>query len=389
MTIDKSWIEIRNRKDPAFRAGLDSFIERCKAVANSQGEAYCPCKRCMNRNLLIPSDIFRHIYMFGFFEYYDFWDKHGEERTLPAESIPYYFPETAGASETSNINDEMFDVVDDLRGERNTYEEENNEEDVYEFDELCEELNKELYPGTMLTMIMLVAIVAALMTDVSSRYHGGDNDDDGRSPGERPHMIASQCQASSKKKKKKKGRGENANYELEKAFKRNKNRPLPLYYQGEGDSFRIVGEYYSLYTRKLSSEVKARADFHHPAWTNVPDTVKIAIYSTLQHYFDFQSFQGSRDWAKVKQRVDKECASRYKDRKHKMKVWFDSNGGVNNLAHSRTLPYKKMDLDKWQLITDTLWSDPRRIRQAQANSQNRAKHRYESSHGSSSFAQQL
>ncbi|KAK9079470.1 hypothetical protein SSX86_001142 [Deinandra increscens subsp. villosa] len=104
MTIDKSWIHVTNRKLPAFKDGLKSFIETCKAIANIDGKAYCPCKKCMNRYLLIPSEIHDHIFIFGFFHYYDFWDKHGEERTLDAESIPYYFPGTS-TSNTSNINE--------------------------------------------------------------------------------------------------------------------------------------------------------------------------------------------------------------------------------------------------------------------------------------------
>jgi rubrerythrin len=147
MTIDKTWIHITNRKDPAFKVGLDSFIEICKAVANPDGKAYCPCKKCINRYMLIPSRIFDHIYLWGFFEYYEFWDRHGEQRTLPAESIPYYFPQTSNPN-TSGTNYEMLDVLDDVIGAQMTNEEETlEEEEKSDFDDLLQELNYELYPG--------------------------------------------------------------------------------------------------------------------------------------------------------------------------------------------------------------------------------------------------
>ena len=109
----------------------------------------------------------------------------------------------------------------------------------------------------------------------------------------------------------------------------------------------------------------------------------------LQHYFDLQSLQCSDDWPSIKAGIDFECARAYRDRKYDMHRWFNKNGGLNDLQTSRSNPPDNMDVQKWHTVIDTLWSTPKHIRQSEENAKNRAKHRYSSSHGSSSYAQQL
>ena len=78
MPIDKSWTDL-NRVSKEFTNGLDSFVESCRPLVDSDGKIKCPCQKCGNRysvNLIIMR---RHIVTFGFFKRYIRWIYHGED----------------------------------------------------------------------------------------------------------------------------------------------------------------------------------------------------------------------------------------------------------------------------------------------------------------------
>lgn len=144
MTIDKSWIKERNRRSPVFLEGLRNFIEIAKNHVDDEGKAFCPCRDCVNSYRHVMSTIYAHVHDRGFQQTYKIWTYHGEE--YPASDLDTLW----AARRRTTTTHEMFDVIDDVMAEQDTFEENRNEEGSGadpEFDALFEELNTEAYPG--------------------------------------------------------------------------------------------------------------------------------------------------------------------------------------------------------------------------------------------------
>ncbi|KAD4586129.1 hypothetical protein E3N88_23730 [Mikania micrantha] len=147
MEVDKSWIKLRNRRCPDFLNGLKKFMEIAKNHVNGEGKGYCPCKSCANSkpSLQNLATIYAHIHDRGFLQLYTTWVYHGEKYSNASEI------ERMWASNADNpplTNNEMFDALDDVIGEQNTYDENVNEYGDgldTEFDTLFKEFNTELY----------------------------------------------------------------------------------------------------------------------------------------------------------------------------------------------------------------------------------------------------
>ncbi|KAF4371421.1 hypothetical protein F8388_001949 [Cannabis sativa] len=102
MTIDKTWISLRNRCDPTYWKGVQAFIAFASKHKDCDGRILCPCVRCLNTRRH-PLDIVEaHVFDKGFLKSYQKWIFHGE-------------PEVPVADEATDENDiiEMVDVVDD------------------------------------------------------------------------------------------------------------------------------------------------------------------------------------------------------------------------------------------------------------------------------------
>uniref|UniRef100_A0A803QTU9 Transposase-associated domain-containing protein n=3 Tax=Cannabis sativa TaxID=3483 RepID=A0A803QTU9_CANSA len=102
MTIDKTWISLRNRCDPTYWKGVQAFIAFASEHKDCDGRILCPCVRCLNTRRH-PLDIVEaHVFDKGFLKSYQKWIFHGE-------------PEVPVADEAIDENDiiEMVDVVDD------------------------------------------------------------------------------------------------------------------------------------------------------------------------------------------------------------------------------------------------------------------------------------
>ncbi|KAD2393564.1 hypothetical protein E3N88_40541 [Mikania micrantha] len=149
MEVDKSWIKLQNRRCPDFLNGLKKFMEITKNHVNGEGKEYCQCKSCANskRSLQNLATIYAHIHDRDFLQSYTTWVYHGEKYSNASEI------ERMWASNADNpplTNNEMFDALDDVIGEQNTYDENVNEYGDgldTEFDALFKELNTELYPS--------------------------------------------------------------------------------------------------------------------------------------------------------------------------------------------------------------------------------------------------
>nr|BAJ33519.1 CACTA transposable element [Dahlia pinnata] len=144
MSVDKSWLSIRNRRSPEYEQGLTSFIEMCKEHVDSRGYVRCACAKCQN-TLLIPFIKMKyHMHAYGILRTYDIWTYHGES-LIPAVVV---------VDDVAPTND-MAGVIEDVMYER-------MEEDINldegnlgtessggcdDFEYLLKEVQSELYPG--------------------------------------------------------------------------------------------------------------------------------------------------------------------------------------------------------------------------------------------------
>ncbi|XP_024024483.1 uncharacterized protein LOC112092465 [Morus notabilis] len=78
MSVDKSWIHLRNRLSDEYWDGLCTFIEVGKNYANSLGGISCPCMKCRNHEMFPPETVKAHIHRWGFDTSYTTWIHHDE-----------------------------------------------------------------------------------------------------------------------------------------------------------------------------------------------------------------------------------------------------------------------------------------------------------------------
>ena len=135
MTIDKTWVTMRNRKDPAYWEGLQAFMALASKHKDCDGRIFCPCVRCKNTRLHPLHIVEAHIFTKGFETSYERWTYHGE----PDEPI-----------EANDADaDEMVDVIEDFFPPIN--DDERATDDGIQrgqfYDEMFEEIEAELYPG--------------------------------------------------------------------------------------------------------------------------------------------------------------------------------------------------------------------------------------------------
>uniref|UniRef100_A0A803QLN9 Transposase-associated domain-containing protein n=1 Tax=Cannabis sativa TaxID=3483 RepID=A0A803QLN9_CANSA len=61
MTIDKSWMSVKDRSSDEYVGGVKAFVERAKVYTNESGQIRCPCAVCLNRNLHDLSTVEHHL----------------------------------------------------------------------------------------------------------------------------------------------------------------------------------------------------------------------------------------------------------------------------------------------------------------------------------------
>ncbi|KAL8214067.1 hypothetical protein R6Q57_003516 [Mikania cordata] len=134
--------------------------------------------------------------------------------------------------------------------------------------------------------------------------------------------------------------------------------PLPLEFDYSSNQFRAVGENYQLFVRLVSNEVDRHASFHYRSWQEVPGEIKMSILTTLHHYFDLQRYHNTEYGEDIKQGIQSDCANRYKDRKTKLKIFFDKVGGYDNTERAKAIPPEGMNPDAWVRVTEELFTTP-------------------------------
>ena len=141
MSIDKSWIHLRNRLSDEYLAGVQAFIDIAKNYTNDEGLVRCPCKKCNNGLWQRISVIEAHIIDIGFTPLYTNWFYHGEADLLMQRVVDV---------EDDCSGNEMADVLEDVVGRTEVNDEQNAGLDSShreKYDDLFLEMEKELYPG--------------------------------------------------------------------------------------------------------------------------------------------------------------------------------------------------------------------------------------------------
>ncbi|KAK3008845.1 hypothetical protein RJ639_013700 [Escallonia herrerae] len=87
VSMDKSWINIRNRLDPLYEKGADDFVKFASKDRPNATEILCPCTKCRNMRFVKKVDVAEHIVVDGFLSSYTHWIFHGES-SLTSSSIP-------------------------------------------------------------------------------------------------------------------------------------------------------------------------------------------------------------------------------------------------------------------------------------------------------------
>ena len=144
--MDKSWISIKNRYDPAYEKGAEEFIKSASENRPNSIRILCPCKKCRNMLFVKKVDLLEHIILNGFLQSYTSWTFHGESLL---NSVP---------ASKSMVNNEMREMIHDAFGIPPSFPIDNREcnedhrhrddpdEETKKFFNLIKEAEQELYP---------------------------------------------------------------------------------------------------------------------------------------------------------------------------------------------------------------------------------------------------
>ncbi|KAM6552349.1 hypothetical protein CsatB_002157 [Cannabis sativa] len=136
MAIDKTWVTMRNRKDPAYWEGLQVFMELASKHKDCDGRIFCPCVKCKNTRLHPLNTVEAHIFTKGFESSYERWIYHGE----PDEPVEANI--NVDADEMAGVIEDFFPPIDD---DERAGDDEMQRGQYY--DDMFEEIEAQLYPG--------------------------------------------------------------------------------------------------------------------------------------------------------------------------------------------------------------------------------------------------
>jgi len=78
MVVDKSWMDISNRRLPRYEEGAKKFIEFAFSGCSADKLLRCPCRICKNNYFADQISIMEHLMLNGIWKEYRVWDHHGE-----------------------------------------------------------------------------------------------------------------------------------------------------------------------------------------------------------------------------------------------------------------------------------------------------------------------
>jgi len=118
--MDKSWIQIKNRADPTYIRGIDSFIDWAFNQQGVNTVIRCPCRGCMNTEFKLRIEVREHLLKKGFAYSYRVWDLHGEAYVRP-ESPPHVADDELGGADDDD-EDDIIEMIHDAYGFANVNE---------------------------------------------------------------------------------------------------------------------------------------------------------------------------------------------------------------------------------------------------------------------------
>ena len=113
--MDKSWIHLKNRIDPKYVEGMDTFLEFAYSQQGVNNRIRCPCNKCRNTCYKYKSDIRHHLLHNGFLKTYDkIWANHGEVSNMTSESSNLY--QDSASKEYNFEEGDIIGMVHDVFG---------------------------------------------------------------------------------------------------------------------------------------------------------------------------------------------------------------------------------------------------------------------------------
>ena len=106
--MDKSWIKITNRAEPAYIRGVDIFLDWAFTQSGVKDMIRCLCKGCMITAWKVRSCVRADLLKKGIAECYNIWDCHGESH------ISAQTPFQEGSYQGHTNSDEEDDLVEML-----------------------------------------------------------------------------------------------------------------------------------------------------------------------------------------------------------------------------------------------------------------------------------
>lgn len=109
MDMDKSWINLTNRRSNQYQVGLEMFLDF--VFDNNMGDTriYCPSKKCYNHYFVARDEVRAHIIVDGFMPHYINWTHHGE----------VYHSVNSNRGIETIVGDDMFRMVHEAFGHPN------------------------------------------------------------------------------------------------------------------------------------------------------------------------------------------------------------------------------------------------------------------------------
>jgi hypothetical protein len=179
----------RSRLCNEYIKGLDAFIDFTKKdmLVNVRGNLYS-CKHCRNEKKYHADDVLRsHLIKHGFMEYYQCWNKHGEEEFSEVEMRDSYVEREVpiGVEEDhDDVNEaDILEFTDDdiefqvhnieemVRNvERNGDDDQYSNGELTKYKKMIEDSKKSFYHGCATQYTRLFAVVKLFQLKASNRW---------------------------------------------------------------------------------------------------------------------------------------------------------------------------------------------------------------------------
>lgn len=139
-TTSKSWMRLKNKFCDEYRNCINSFMRAIEKCAYENNCVCCPCQKYLNAIFRPLNVVYDHLYKSRISRTYDIWVYHGEKRESSSFSCRKEL-ETADNSNITHVHDDIFDILDDLRGPITEFDAEPPNADGFTFPSEMEDFN--------------------------------------------------------------------------------------------------------------------------------------------------------------------------------------------------------------------------------------------------------